>query len=173
MPTSRRLPPLPWRSRIEPRPGSRSGSVSATLHRSAGLPARARRSALVAGARGLCCPPDASRRRSLRLGADQADSGTPCCAADDLRGSPAASPASAGGPRRRGAEAWTWNLPRRTASWAGLPGPSEVSYYNSRVEIHPSARKHGIADDDIEHAMRDPLAIDDQDDDTSLYRGPA
>ena len=34
----------------------------------------------------------------------------------------------------------------RTASWAGLPGPSEVSYYDSLVEIHPSARKHGIAD---------------------------
>jgi hypothetical protein len=27
------------------------------------------------------------------------------------------------------------------------------------VEIHPSARKHGIADEDIEHAMRHPLAI--------------
>jgi hypothetical protein len=39
------------------------------------------------------------------------------------------------------------------------------------VEIHPSARKHGIADEDIEHAMRHPLAIDDQDDDTRLYLG--
>src|SRR5919106_1779636 len=29
VPTSRRLPPLPCRTRIEPRPGSRSGSVSA------------------------------------------------------------------------------------------------------------------------------------------------
>jgi hypothetical protein len=36
---------------------------------------------------------------------------------------------------------------------AGLPGPSEVSYYNSLVEIH--------------------LAIDDQADDTRLYLGPA
>jgi hypothetical protein len=59
--------------------------------------------------------------------------------------------------------------PRR----AGLPGPSEVSYYNSVVEIHPSARKHGIADEDIEHAMRHPLAIDDQADDTRLYLGPS
>jgi len=59
--------------------------------------------------------------------------------------------------------------PRR----AGLPGPSEVSYYNSLVEIHPSARKHGIADEDIEHAMRHALAIDDQGDDTRLYLGPA
>jgi hypothetical protein len=41
------------------------------------------------------------------------------------------------------------------------------------VEIHPSARKHGIAGDDIEHAMRNALAIDDQDDDTRLYIGPA
>jgi hypothetical protein len=38
------------------------------------------------------------------------------------------------------------------------------------VEIHPSARKHGIADEDIEHAMRHALAIDDQADDTRLYR---
>jgi hypothetical protein len=41
------------------------------------------------------------------------------------------------------------------------------------VEIHPSARKHGIADGDIEHAMRHALAIDDQDDDTRLYLGPS
>jgi hypothetical protein len=41
------------------------------------------------------------------------------------------------------------------------------------VEIHPSARKHGIADEDIEHAMRNALAIDDQEDDTRLYLGPA
>jgi hypothetical protein len=40
------------------------------------------------------------------------------------------------------------------------------------VEIHPSARKHGIADEDIEHAMRHALAIDDQDDDSRLYLGP-
>jgi GNAT superfamily N-acetyltransferase len=40
------------------------------------------------------------------------------------------------------------------------------------VEIHPSARKHGIADADIEHATTHALAIDDQDDDTRLYLGP-
>lgn len=51
--------------------------------------------------------------------------------------------------------------------------PSEVSYYNSSVEIHPSASKHGIADEDIEHAMRHALAIDDQDNDTRLYLGAA
>jgi len=41
------------------------------------------------------------------------------------------------------------------------------------VEIHPSARKHGIADEDIDHAMRHALAIDDQGDDTRLYLGPS
>jgi hypothetical protein len=41
------------------------------------------------------------------------------------------------------------------------------------VEIHPSARKHGLVDDDIEHAMRHALAIDDQTDDTRLYVGPS
>jgi hypothetical protein len=41
------------------------------------------------------------------------------------------------------------------------------------VEIHPSARKHGIADEDIEHATSNAMAIDDQDDDSRLYLGPA
>jgi hypothetical protein len=41
------------------------------------------------------------------------------------------------------------------------------------VEIHPSARKHGIADEDIEHAINNAMAIDDQDDDVRLYLGPA
>ena len=41
------------------------------------------------------------------------------------------------------------------------------------VDIHPSARKHGIANEDIGHAMRHCLAIDDQDQDNRLYLGPA
>lgn len=41
------------------------------------------------------------------------------------------------------------------------------------MEIHPSARRHGIADEDIEHAVVHAMAIDDQDDDTRLYLGPA
>jgi hypothetical protein len=41
------------------------------------------------------------------------------------------------------------------------------------MEIHPSARRHGIADEDIEHAVAQAMAIDDQDDDTRLYLGPA
>ena len=51
-----------------------------------------------------------------------------------------------------------------------LPGPSEVSSYNSTAEIHPSARKHGIADEDSEHVMRHALAIYDQD---TASPGPA
>jgi hypothetical protein len=41
------------------------------------------------------------------------------------------------------------------------------------VEIHPAARKHGIADEDIEHATAHAMAMDEQDDDTRLYLGPA
>jgi hypothetical protein len=40
------------------------------------------------------------------------------------------------------------------------------------VEIHPSARKHDIADDDI-HGTRNAMTIDDLDDDLRLYLGPA
>ena len=40
------------------------------------------------------------------------------------------------------------------------------------LEIHPSARKHGIADEDIEHAVTHAMAIDDTDDDARLYIGP-
>jgi hypothetical protein len=40
-------------------------------------------------------------------------------------------------------------------------------------EIHPSARKHGIADEDIEHATRNAMTIDDLEDDLRLYLGPA
>ena len=41
------------------------------------------------------------------------------------------------------------------------------------MEIHPSARKHGIADEDIEHAIENAMAIDDQEDDVRLYLGAA
>lgn len=36
-----------------------------------------------------------------------------------------------------------------------------------------SARKHGVADEDIEHATAHAITIEDQDDDTRLYLGPA
>jgi hypothetical protein len=41
------------------------------------------------------------------------------------------------------------------------------------VEIHASARRHGIADLDIEHATAHAMTIENQDDDTRLYLGPA
>lgn len=41
------------------------------------------------------------------------------------------------------------------------------------MDVHPSARKHGIADEDIRHAAENAMAIDDQDDDTRLYLGPS
>jgi hypothetical protein len=40
------------------------------------------------------------------------------------------------------------------------------------LDIHPSARKHGIADEDIENAVTHAMAIDDIDD-IRLYLGPA
>ena len=41
------------------------------------------------------------------------------------------------------------------------------------VEIHPAARRHGIADKDIEHAVTHAMVIEAQEDETTLYLGPA
>jgi hypothetical protein len=41
------------------------------------------------------------------------------------------------------------------------------------MEVHPSARKHGIADEDIYHAVEHAMAIDNQDEDIRLYLGPS
>lgn len=41
------------------------------------------------------------------------------------------------------------------------------------LEIHQAARKHGIADKDIQHAVINAMTIDDQGDETRLYLGPA
>jgi hypothetical protein len=41
------------------------------------------------------------------------------------------------------------------------------------VDIHPSACRHGVADADIQHATANAMIIEDQDDDTKLYLGPA
>jgi hypothetical protein len=38
--------------------------------------------------------------------------------------------------------------------------------------IHPSARKHGLDDEDIEHAVKNAMSIDDQEEDLRLYLGP-
>jgi hypothetical protein len=39
--------------------------------------------------------------------------------------------------------------------------------------IHPSARKHGFSDEDIGHAVKHAMSIDDELDDLRLYLGPA
>lgn len=41
------------------------------------------------------------------------------------------------------------------------------------MEIHSSALKHGVDEEDIEHAIDNAMAIDEQDDDTRLFLGPA
>jgi len=40
------------------------------------------------------------------------------------------------------------------------------------VEIYASARRHGIADDDIVHAVQHAMAVGEQDDAKVLYLGP-
>lgn len=40
------------------------------------------------------------------------------------------------------------------------------------VEVHPSALKHGVAVEDIEHAVRNAMVIEELDDDLRLYLGP-
>lgn len=40
------------------------------------------------------------------------------------------------------------------------------------MDIYPSARKHGISDVDIEHAVDHALAAGEQDDGKVLYLGP-
>jgi len=40
------------------------------------------------------------------------------------------------------------------------------------VQIHPSAFKHGILEEDIQHAGRSAMAVDELDDDLCLYRAP-
>ncbi len=42
-------------------------------------------------------------------------------------------------------------------------------YYNKRVEIHGSARRHGVADQDILHAIDHALAIEDAGDDPDRW----
>jgi hypothetical protein len=51
---------------------------------------------------------------------------------------------------------------------------TSFSYYNKRVEIHASARKHGVADQDILHAIDHGLALEDagEDPDRWLLIGP-
>jgi hypothetical protein len=41
------------------------------------------------------------------------------------------------------------------------------------VEVHESAHRHGVVDEDIKHATAQAMTIEDQDDDTRLYLGPS
>jgi hypothetical protein len=40
------------------------------------------------------------------------------------------------------------------------------------VDVHRSALKHGVAAEDIEHAVRNAMAVDELDGDLRLYLGP-
>ena len=40
-------------------------------------------------------------------------------------------------------------------------------------DIAPSARKHGITDDDMRHALRNPVGVADLDDGLTMFVGPA
>lgn len=51
--------------------------------------------------------------------------------------------------------------------------PASVSRYDiSHVDVYSSARKHGIADVDIAHAVDHALAVGEQEDSKVLYLGP-
>ena len=54
------------------------------------------------------------------------------------------------------------------------PAHGSFSYYNKCVEIHDAARKHGVADEDIVHAIDNALATEDagEDPDRWLLIGP-
>jgi hypothetical protein len=41
------------------------------------------------------------------------------------------------------------------------------------VDIHTSALKHGVSVEDVEHAVRNAMVIEDLDDDLRLYLGPS
>ena len=64
-------------------------------------------------------------------------------------------------------------MPQRASGRARVSRPG-FSYYNSAVEITESARKHGVADEDMLHAINHALAIEDAGDDPDrwLVLGP-
>ena len=41
------------------------------------------------------------------------------------------------------------------------------------MRIVESARKHGVADEDMLHALRNPIGITPEDDDFTMYIGPS
>jgi hypothetical protein len=64
--------------------------------------------------------------------------------------------------------------PARRATGQKKDRSGIFSYYNKQVEIHDSARKHGVADHDIVHAIDYAFAIEDagEDPDRWLLIGP-
>jgi len=55
----------------------------------------------------------------------------------------------------------TCGTPGRKVTWLRVP------------DIAPSARKHGITDDDMRHALRNPVGVADLDDGLTMFVGPA
>jgi hypothetical protein len=41
------------------------------------------------------------------------------------------------------------------------------------VEVHPSALKHGVSIEDVEHAVRNAVVSEELEDDLRLYLGPS
>lgn len=69
--------------------------------------------------------------------------------------------------------------PKRRSDRRIQPGPNPVTWSEFRdtiiaVEIHSSARKHGISDEDIQHALEHAVVVaeSDEDIDKVLYLGP-
>ncbi len=106
-PTSRRRPPLPWRTRIDPRRWSRacSASASASWIRS---PAR-HSTTIIACSRQLWRSSGVWRMTATI--SSTVGGGVPCCGVDDRRGSRAGSRASGAGPPRRARAPRSWRPP--------------------------------------------------------------
>ena len=57
---------------------------------------------------------------------------------------------------------------------SGPPPRKQISLYNTQVEFRDSAFKHGLSPTDIDHAVRNALAVyEDPDDPFVLYLGPS
>lgn len=49
-----------------------------------------------------------------------------------------------------------------------------MDYYSGRVDIVPSARKHGVTDDDMRHALKHSWAVHSTDDSAvTIHIGPS
>lgn len=63
----------------------------------------------------------------------------------------------------------------RGAGWVRRAGRLDLGAFRNTIllQIFASARKHGLADEDIKHAVRNALAVDQQNEDRLLWIGPA